>query len=91
MGRTLFATSSTATLLGPTRCLAGRRDGSAPSVLPPRETWTAGPHNRPLILILSPSTRPTNPITHHTRTLVYWPPPRLEAKLCSITASRNPI
>ncbi len=33
MGRTLSATSSTATLLGSTRCLAGRRDGSAPSPL----------------------------------------------------------
>ena len=75
MGRTLSATGSTSMLLGPTRCLAGRRDWSAPSVLPPRGTWTTGPHNRPLILTPSTSTRPTNPITHHTHTHVYWPPP----------------
>ncbi len=75
MGRTLSATGSTATLLGPTRCLPGRLDGSAPSMLPPRGTWTTGPHNRPLILTPSPSIRSTNPITHHTRTHVYCPTP----------------
>jgi hypothetical protein len=33
------------------------------------------PTASPLILTLFPSTRPTNPITRHTRTHVYWPPP----------------
>ncbi len=58
-----------------TRCLAGRWDGSAPSVLPPRGTWATGPHNCCLILSPSPSSSPTNPITHHAHTHVYWPPP----------------
>jgi hypothetical protein len=43
----LSATGSIVTLSEPSWCRARHHDWRAPSVLPPRGTWTIGPHNHP--------------------------------------------
>ncbi len=65
---TLSATSSIVTLPEPSWCLAWPQDWRASSVLPPRGTWTIGPHNQPPPPHpLHPT--PTNPPYTHSRIL----------------------
>jgi hypothetical protein len=51
MERMISAIGRMVTPSEPSWCRAGHHDWRAPSVLPPRVTWTIGPHNHPPILL----------------------------------------